>query len=590
MTIFIAILNMSITASVVALAVMLARIPLKKAPKIFSYALWGVVLIRLVLPFSIESVVGLIPASASAVPQDVVAASTPTMQTGLQFFLIPTNMSTPNVLPPIVAENGANHLHAIFQIATYVWIAGFVALLLYAVVGYISLRRRVYFATRVRDNIFETDKIESPFVLGFIRPKIYFSANINPARYDYILKHEQTHIKRRDYLIKPFAYMVLALHWFNPIMWVAYYLMSKDMEMSCDEAVLQNTSEDIRGAYSTSLLKLSAERAGLLNPITFAFGQNNVKERVVNVLSFKKPAKWLVAVCFVAVIIFIVAFTSNRAAIFAVDVPENPDTAAGQMLDETTDYAAGYCEELVEQFVIQMSIPLERQAEQFEIYREFGLVFDKEANHLYFNGELVRFFEDLIFIQNTRHRFGITHLTPYGTVDVRAVREQGMVRIGVGEIDFSNGLLRIEPWDKGTFDGRTEAFEGLAEYLYTHMVEKGVPVMINNFSFIGEMATAKGLALPSPMFDFSELEQWGITLEGMGVLTDGLGLRFTSRPQQGRPPLSEGLGFDMSEMLPLFSEMYVGETSQLYDSNGNLFTVTRTEADRWSISMPHASN
>jgi len=277
-TMFITILNMSITASVVALAVMLARVPLKRAPKIFSYVLWSVVLFRLVFPFSIESVFSLMPASQS------------------------TNATV----------SAPNSVGVFFEVAGYIWLIGFIALLAYALIGYISLKRRVYFATLVRDNIFESDRINTPFVLGFISPKIYFPVTIDPSQHDYILKHEQIHIKRRDYLVKPFAYVVFAMHWFNPLMWISYFLMSKDMEMSCDEAVLREANEDIRNDYMTSLLSLSTKRVSLLNPIAFAFGESNVKERVVNVLFFKKPAKWIVAVSVLAVAFFLVGFASDR--------------------------------------------------------------------------------------------------------------------------------------------------------------------------------------------------------------------------------------------------------------------------------------
>ena len=333
---FITILNMSITASVVALAVMLARVPLRKVPKVFSYVLWGVVLFRLVFPFSIESVFSLMPTSRVAIPQSIVYSSYPTIHTGVQFIDTPINAVINNALPPVVQEYSINPIHVFFEIGGYVWFAGLVALLLYALMGYVGLKRRVYFATLVRDNIYESDKINTPFVLGFIRPKIYFPVSIDPSQHDYILKHEQTHIKRRDYIIKPFAYAVFALHWFNPLMWISYFLMSKDMEMSCDEAVLRNTSEDIRNDYSTSLLNLSVKRVSLLNPIAFAFGESNVKERVVNVLNFKKTAKWVSVISFIAIAVFLVGFISDRAILAAIDVPQSQAAPrSGQLMTDT---------------------------------------------------------------------------------------------------------------------------------------------------------------------------------------------------------------------------------------------------------------
>ena len=310
---FITILNMSITASVVALAVMLVRLPLKKAPKIFSYALWAVVLFRLVVPFSIESIFSLMPASVNAIPQDIVVSQNPSIQTGIQFFdmlIIVDYGNIANYENIAASGNTVNPISTALNIAGYVWFVGFTALLLYAAIGYATLKRRVRYATLVRDNIFETDKIQTPFVLGFIRPKIYFPLTIDPRQQDYILKHEQTHIKRCDYLIKPIAFAVLALHWFNPLIWISYILMSKDMEMSCDEAVLRKSDDDIRGVYSSSLLNLAVKRTALLNPI--AFGESNVNERVLNVLSFKKPKVWVTVVSAAVVLLFLVGFASNR--------------------------------------------------------------------------------------------------------------------------------------------------------------------------------------------------------------------------------------------------------------------------------------
>jgi len=205
---------MSITASIVALAVMLARIPLRKAPKIFSYALWGVVMFRLISPFSIESIFSLMPTSTNIISQDVVLTQSPIIQA----IDAPISATAYNPVPIIEQTGETNIIISAIEVFAYVWLIGFIALLAYAIMGYVSLKRRVGFATLVRDNIFETDRIRTPFVLGFICPKIYFPTMLNPLKYDYILKHEQIHIKRRDYLIKPFAYIVFALHWFNPLM------------------------------------------------------------------------------------------------------------------------------------------------------------------------------------------------------------------------------------------------------------------------------------------------------------------------------------------------------------------------------------
>ena len=324
---FITVLNMSITASIVALAVMLIRLPLKKAPKIFSYLLWGVVLFRLACPFSIESAFSLMPMPTNMISQDIVYWQNPAAPAGIRFidryaFATVNNASLPAIPESSAATNAGNELpispknsptpiYTFFKIGGYVWLIGFLALLSYAAIGYIRLKRRVYYATLVRANIFETDAIEMPFVLGFIRPKIYVPLGIDPLKHDFILQHEQTHIRRYDYLIKPFAFIMFALHWFNPLLWAAYFLMTKDIEMSCDEAVLRKADADIRSVYSSSLLNLSVKRGGLLAPL--AFGESPVRDRVKNVLNFKKPSRAIIIVMIGFVTIFSLGLTTNKA-------------------------------------------------------------------------------------------------------------------------------------------------------------------------------------------------------------------------------------------------------------------------------------
>jgi len=308
--IFITILNMSITASIVALAVMFLRIPLKIAPKVFSYALWGVVLLRLILPFSIESALSLMPAARNMIPLDIVSPNN-----GVPFGEIPASATAAGYMPAALQVAESNPGAIAIAIAGYVWLLGFILLIVHALLGYINLRGRIRFATLIEGNIYEADNIQTPFVLGIIRPKIYFPTNLDPSKHDFILRHEQIHIQRRDYIIKPLAYIVFALHWFNPLMWVAYFLMSKDMEMSCDEAVLRETNEDIRRDYSMSLLGMSVKRVSLLSPLAFASGESNVKERISNVLRFRRAARRVTVISVIAVAVFLVGFSSDRVLV-----------------------------------------------------------------------------------------------------------------------------------------------------------------------------------------------------------------------------------------------------------------------------------
>ena len=314
-SLFTTILNMSMTASIVALGVIWVRFLLQKAkmPKIFSYALWLAVLFRLVFPFSIESIFSLMPTFVNELSYEITQNIQPleisayaTMENISQNPGPSTNTAIHNAFPNASTDV---FMPNILEIAGFVWLTGCAVLLIYAVVGYLRLKKRVEFATLMTDNIFETDKIKTPFVLGFIRPKIYFPTNVAPSQYDYILKHEQTHIKRLDYLIKPLAYILLALHWFNPIIWLSYFLMANDMEMSCDETVLRKAHADVRKDYSYSLLHLATEKNSLLSPISF--GASNVKERVINVLNFKKTKMGLMAASVIIVAFVLVACSLN---------------------------------------------------------------------------------------------------------------------------------------------------------------------------------------------------------------------------------------------------------------------------------------
>lgn len=307
--VFIKVLNMSITASYVALAVMLVRLLFKKAPKIFSYILWSVVLFRLICPFSFESVYSLIPDNTNIVQQNIVDVQNPSINSGVGTIDNAVNSTIQNSLPPVERGASYNPMDLVIWAASNLWILGVILLLSYGIFTYLRLKKRLLTATLVQDNIYETDCIKTPFVLGFVHPKIYIPVGIEKEELDYILKHEKTHIKRRDHLIKPFAFIALAIHWFNPIIWVSFVLMVKDMEMSCDESVIRQSKEDIRGSYSESLLSMSIKQSGLISPL--AFGENNTMGRIKNILKYKRPAFWVVFIAVVAVFCVGVSLMTN---------------------------------------------------------------------------------------------------------------------------------------------------------------------------------------------------------------------------------------------------------------------------------------
>ncbi|MFY9378161.1 MAG: M56 family metallopeptidase, partial [Peptococcia bacterium] len=299
---FITVVNMSITASCVAIGVILVRLLLKKAPKIFSYILWAPVLFRLVCPFSFNSefsffnLINLNAKQGSGayefVPQNIGLMQMPAIQSSIGGLDGAVNASLPEAVPAA----SVNPMEIWMTVFSLIWVFCVIALFIYSIISYVKIKRKLQTATRVDGNVFETDAIGTAFVCGFIRPKIYVPANIGDANLSYILEHERTHIRRKDYLIKPLAFLALILHWFNPLMWLCFALMSRDMEMSCDESVLHRLGDSAKGGYSNSLLLLSVKRKGILAANPLAFGENHVKDRIKNVLNFKKPAFWVIVV------------------------------------------------------------------------------------------------------------------------------------------------------------------------------------------------------------------------------------------------------------------------------------------------------
>lgn len=316
---FTAVLNMSITASYVALAVMVIRLLFRKAPKVFSYALWLAVLLRLVSPFSFHSAFSFFSflktnaqASTGAmeyVPHQIGLMPTPAVDVGSGGINQVINSS----LPPAEPAASVNSIQIIMEIAGMIWVVGMVILLVYGIISYLRVIHNVRTATLVKGNIFETDRIATPFLCGFIKPKIYVPVGLNDNELSYIVAHEQTHIRRRDYLIKPFAFFVLIVHWFNPVMWVSFAFMSKDMEMSCDESVIKKMGSEIKSSYSNSLLSLSLKRSSFFVGSPLAFGESHVHSRIKNVLNYKKPASGVVAAACLVILVFIVGFTANPA-------------------------------------------------------------------------------------------------------------------------------------------------------------------------------------------------------------------------------------------------------------------------------------
>jgi beta-lactamase regulating signal transducer with metallopeptidase domain len=291
---FLQILDMSFTASMVIMVVLAARMLLKRAPKMYSYALWSVVLIRLLFPFSLESVVSLLPLKTTSVTGSIAGMALPDVSPEAVAVIPAAAAGLETSLPPSAPYASADPLQLWIFAGGLIWVIGFAALLLYSLISLLKLRNRLKDAVHCSENIYTSNRIHTAFVMGVFRPVIYLPAHLSDKERSYILLHEQTHIRRFDPIIKLVAFLALCAHWFNPLVWLAFFLSAKDMEMSCDEAVIKRLGHDIKKDYSSSLLTLATSNR-MIGGAPLAFGEGDTKDRIKNVLRYKKPGGWALA-------------------------------------------------------------------------------------------------------------------------------------------------------------------------------------------------------------------------------------------------------------------------------------------------------
>lgn len=305
------VVSMSLTAGLVILAICGARLLLRQAPKKFSYWLWAGAAFRLVCPFSFPAAFSLLALAPAA---QTVAETGPLTEVSY----LP-GAGLPAAAPGVGAADaalpqaaGAGQALGLWEVLGLVWLLGAASLLIGALVAYLRVKGQVATAVKFAHNVYECGAFRSPFVLGFFRPKIYIPFGLEPRQREHVLCHESAHIQRRDYLIKPLGFLLLAIHWFNPLVWLAFHLMSRDMEMSCDEKVLSQLGEEARREYSLSLLSIGSRRR-FPAPNPLAFGETGVKERVVNVMKFRRAKRWVTVAAAVAVVAVTAACAANPA-------------------------------------------------------------------------------------------------------------------------------------------------------------------------------------------------------------------------------------------------------------------------------------
>ncbi len=306
--IFLKLLNMSITASWLVLAVIVLRLLLKKAPKAIIVVMWALVGIRLICPFSFESILSLIP-SAETIPTNIIYSDSPAIQSGIPALNEVVNPIISDSLAPAVG-NSVNPIWVITFVASVIWVAGMAMMLLYTVISYLRIHRKVCEATPSKENIWLCDHIFTPFIFGVICPRIYLPSAMCEQDMEYVIAHEKAHLKRRDHLWKPLGFLLLTIYWFNPILWVAYVLLCRDIELACDEKVIIEMGALSKKPYSDALINCSVPRK-MISACPLAFGEDMVKGRIKSVLNYERPAFWVIAIAVIACVAVAIGFLTD---------------------------------------------------------------------------------------------------------------------------------------------------------------------------------------------------------------------------------------------------------------------------------------
>lgn len=310
---FIDIMNNAIVSSLLIVAILILRLVLKRVPKWIHCLLWGLVAIKLLVPVNIESPVGILP-NTSPIPRDITVAEVPSVDTGISGideninFVLAENLSRDNIQFVTVTPMGVY-----MYIASIIWIAGMIIMLAYFIISFLVIKRRVSASIRVDGNIYECDDIVSPFILGLISPKIYFPSGLDAKVKECVIAHENTHINRRDFIWKPLGFVILAVYWFNPLCWISYVLLCRDIEYACDEKTTKDKDDSWRADYCQALLDCSVQRK-MITACPVAFGEVGVKERIRKVINYKKPAFWGIVLALVVCAVVAVCFMTSNSS------------------------------------------------------------------------------------------------------------------------------------------------------------------------------------------------------------------------------------------------------------------------------------
>lgn len=318
---FLQVLNMSFSASFVIFPVLLIRLLLKRTAKIFTYILWAVVLLRLICPVFPQSPISLLPAKPSFIEGDIIYSLQPKVDTGIPIL----NSSINSILPAATPYSSINPIQVWLLIAQLIWLTGIVAILIYNIICVVILSKKIRSARLERDNIYILSGLASPFVMGLFRPRIYIPESLSPRQLQFVSLHEETHIKRLDHVFRLLSFLALCIHWFNPLVWLAFALSGRDMEMACDERVIKLLGPGVKKEYSSSLLGFSGVKPAMGGG-ALAFGEGDTGLRIKNVLSYKRPSIWAIVISVLLIIICFLGFTTNPSE------KQKPEDAGSEQL------------------------------------------------------------------------------------------------------------------------------------------------------------------------------------------------------------------------------------------------------------------
>ncbi len=476
--IFLKIVNMSITSGYLALIIIALRLLLKKAPKSLRCMMWAFVGIRLICPISIESILSLIP-SAETIPRDILVSETPTINSGISF----VNQIVNPAISQTVSQNSVSLIQNITNVASVIWIIGMSFMLAYMLISYLCIHKKVLTAVEIEKNVWICDYVTTPFILGIFRPKVCLPSSIDERDVPYVISHEKAHLKRHDHIWKPIGFLLLAIYWFNPVLWIAYILLCRDIELACDEKVIKELGIAIKKPYSDALINCSTH-VKIITACPLAFGEVGVKERVKNVLNYKKPKFWIVISGVLACMVITVCLLTNP-----VDSSKKSKSSTGT--SDETEFKEAYNNiqnEIKNEYTIDNS-ELEHLEEMEKVIETMDVLSKMHNDYIIYTEKIYTYTNSpdpldprlVLCESNKTFQFIWSGFSSY---------------IAVGEYDLSNGILTCITSDgeyKYTFvyDERNNSFvfsasdsSKIPQYKYSSWSEETITPVPDGATFV----------------------------------------------------------------------------------------------------------